>query len=71
MVFAQPQTPALAQETKQHAPFSLLSHCYGRLLVLDMRVRPCCLLHLSVHCLLQEVPHFRKWSHVKTTPVTI
>lgn len=60
-----------AQESRQHAPCSLLSHRYGRRLALDMRVRPRCLLHPSFHCQLQEVPHFRKWSHAKTTPVTI
>ena len=70
-VFAQPQAPALARESRQHAPFSLPSPRYGRLLALDMGVRPCCLLHPSFRCLLQEAPHFRKWSHGKTAPVTI
>lgn len=70
-VFAPPQALALAQETRQYDPFSLLLCCKGRLLALDMRARPYWLLHPSVHCLLQKVPHFRKWSHAKTTPVTI
>lgn len=67
-VFVPPQAPALAQRIRQAAPCSLLP--LGRTLSpshegASLFPTPSCF------PLLPEVPHFRKWSQVETTPVTV